>query len=95
MPKPRLVITGLAGVQAGTQLVWAMAMVTIGRQPSHTLRFAIDPGVSRNHAIILWNGKGWTINALDSQKGTFVNDRLIKPGNVTMLKSGDVIKVGR
>jgi adenylate cyclase len=52
----------------------------------------VDTMVSRNHCVILREGKGFVIKDLQSRNGTWVNGRRIK--NRRRIRSGDVIQVG-
>lgn len=52
-----------------------------------------DPGVSRVHAGLEWNGAGFTLRDLDSANGTYVNgQRLVE--SVRVLRDGDKITLG-
>jgi serine/threonine-protein kinase len=60
------------------------------------LRFDIrprDPEISRQHAMIAFDGVGFTLKDLGSANGTFVNERRIAEDYV--LRHGDIVRVGR
>jgi adenylate cyclase len=63
----------------------------IGRHEKCELRL-VDGMVSRNHSMILREGKRFLIKDLDSRNGTWVNGRRIK--NRRHVKAGDVFQVG-
>jgi two-component system, cell cycle response regulator len=49
--------------------------------------------VSRKHAMVSGDEKGFVLADLQSTNGTFVNDRMLK--SVRRLKHGDLVKIGR
>ena len=59
-----------------------------------------DRGVSRNHCLIDWKGKRWSITDLGSTNGTVVNGTILKKNarsgdlDSTMLSDGDEVEVG-
>lgn len=60
------------------------------------LRFDIrprDPEISRQHAMITFDGVGFTLKDLGSANGSFVNER--KLADDYLLKNGDIVRVGR
>lgn len=65
--------------------------ITLGRQEKSDLCL-VDGMVSRNHCIILREGKRYVIKDLDSRNGTWINGRKIK--NRRSIREGDVIQVG-
>ncbi len=64
---------------------------TVGRHDKCDLCL-VDTMVSRNHCIILREGKGFVVKDLESRNGTWVNGRRIK--NRRRIKDGDVVQVG-
>ena len=60
---------------------------TIGRIAGNDIIYP-NPGVSRDHARIHWNGASWSIIDLDSTNGTFVNGKKITNES---LRVGDII----
>lgn len=64
---------------------------TIGRHERCDLCL-VDSMVSRNHCLILNEGKRFVIKDLDSRNGTWINGRRIK--NRRHVRGGDVIQVG-
>jgi adenylate cyclase len=63
----------------------------VGRHEKCDLRL-VDSMVSRNHCLILIEGKRFVVKDLESRNGTWVNGRRIK--NRRHLKSGDIIQIG-
>jgi hypothetical protein len=49
---------------------------------------------SRQHARVIFDDKGLSIEDLGSQNGTFVNRARIFPGQIRPLESGDVVQIG-
>jgi len=72
--------------------------IPLGHEPTVIGRSArcdvqIDQeSVSRNHCRLAYNGRGYSVEDLDSTNGTYVNDDLIQTID---LRDGDQIKVGR
>lgn len=64
---------------------------SVGRHESSDLRL-LDSMVSRNHCIIIREGKRFVLKDLDSRNGSWVNGRRIK--NRRTIKHGDIIQVG-
>ncbi|PYQ55432.1 MAG: hypothetical protein DMF78_02070 [Acidobacteria bacterium] len=67
------------------------AGVVLGREGSAAVAIPLD-GVSREHARIEWDGKGWEIEDLKSTNGTFVNGERVSRERLQHL---DVISLGR
>jgi hypothetical protein len=49
---------------------------------------------SRQHARVIFDDKGLSIEDLGSQNGTFVNRARIFPGQLRPLENGDVVQIG-
>jgi pSer/pThr/pTyr-binding forkhead associated (FHA) protein len=49
---------------------------------------------SRQHARVIFDDKGLSIEDLGSQNGTFVNRARIFPGQIRPLENGDVVQIG-
>ena len=54
----------------------------------------LDAGVSRRHALLLYEGDAWLVMDLDSTNGTFVNGQELAPKTRTPLNDGDKIEFG-
>jgi pSer/pThr/pTyr-binding forkhead associated (FHA) protein len=50
--------------------------------------------VSRNHAMMNWDGETWLISGLNSRYGTYVNDQRVEGNAALVVKSGDQIRIG-
>jgi pSer/pThr/pTyr-binding forkhead associated (FHA) protein len=53
-----------------------------------------DAGVSRRHAIISPNSKGYILEDLGSANGTFINGRRLAPQSSEPISHGDELKFG-
>ena len=62
--------------------------VTIGREPDNAIVIN-DSMVSRYHAVVEWDGKGFTVRDRGSRNGTFVNGRRVR--RKRRLRPGDEI----
>lgn len=56
---------------------------------------AIEAGVSRLHARLVYTDEGWVVEDLDSTNGTSVNMHPLKARERLRVRSGDVIRCGR
>ena len=68
--------------------------IYIGRGAANGISIKDDPLVSRKHAIIEKTGECYIIKDLGSINGTYVNNNPV-PADGVVLKSGDVIRVGK
>lgn len=75
----------------GTQVRYSLsvARLTVGRNGDIALR---EPSVSRDHAVLVWNGDVWKVTDLGSRNGTFVNGVSVQR---KFIVPGDVIRFGR
>jgi hypothetical protein len=69
-----------------------LQLTRIGRDAHNDVVFD-DTFVSSEHARILWNGRTWTLQDLDSTNGTKLNGKPIK--KAVPLRPGDTIELGR
>jgi hypothetical protein len=67
--------------------------VTIGRSPDNQIVLN-DPQASSHHAEVHADGTGHIITDLGSSNGTFVNSQRLAPNVPSMLRPGDVIRIG-
>lgn len=80
------------GFRAGRELLLAKDETTIGRAEGCDLGLFGDNSIERLHARILLKNNRYLLADADTPGGTFLNEeRISKP---TLLKSGDVIRVG-
>jgi serine/threonine-protein kinase len=52
-------------------------------------------GVSRQHARMVREANGWSIEDLSSTNGTYVNDEAVPPSQPAPLKDGDTVRCGQ
>lgn len=68
---------------------------TLGRKRGASVQLDYDPFVSQEHARVVRDADGWSVEDLPGSKnGTFVNFRPVPAGR-TRLRAGDVLGVGR
>jgi len=88
----RYQLRGNGGPVANQVIELAEHDMTLGRDLSNDIVVS-DSEVSRNHARLIWQGDGYTIQDLRSTNGTWVN------GNSAMraarLTAGDMVAVGK
>ena len=65
-------------------------LVSLGRGTANDIRVN-DPGMSRRHAELLWNGELWMVRDCGSTNGTYLNG---EPVTQHILIDGDVIECG-
>lgn len=70
------------------------ARIVIGRSPGSDVRLP-DPSVSQRHATIRANGSEYTIVDEGSTNGTWVGGVKLAQGTPRVVKSGDLVRVGR
>jgi pSer/pThr/pTyr-binding forkhead associated (FHA) protein len=96
MPGPqrraRLVVCN--GDREGTHFVLGADETLIGRNPGTGITLPDDDGVSREHALILYDEESdsYSLEDLQSTNGTRVNGKRVR--SVT-LSDGDELRVGR
>jgi hypothetical protein len=56
---------------------------------------AQDAGVSRRHLKIRHSGNKWMVEDLNSVNGTFLNRQRLAPAQLTQLKHGDELRLGK
>lgn len=87
--KPPIARLHLAGEE---YLLYQGQQVRLGRANENDL-LLLDPKISRNHAVIEWNGSGFNLRDLGSVNGTFVNGERI--ASTRLLHDGDEITLSR
>lgn len=83
MDFPCYALTGVCPDGTSVRFMLAGDRLTVGR---HGLLSLQDPSVSRDHAVMTWNGDAWRVTDVGSKNGTFVNGvavqrKLIVPGD--------------
>lgn len=75
----------------GTQVRYLLssAKLTVGRHGDIVLR---EPSVSRDHAVLTWNGDAWKVTDVGSRNGTYVNGVGVQR---KFILPGDEVKFGR
>lgn len=87
--KPALLIVK-EGVEPGRQYAVETDETLIGRHPNTDITL-VDKGVSREHAVILWEEDGYAIEDLQSTNGICVNGKRVRS---SPLNSGDELRIG-
>jgi two-component system cell cycle response regulator len=86
----RHLLVGVHGPAMG-QVVQVMgAVFAVGRRPNSELCLR-DSGVSRQHALLRWNGSGYDLEDQSSGNGTYVNGERCTSQR---LRDGDVVQFG-
>lgn len=67
----------------------------VGRDARDDVPLTYDPFASVRHAMLKREGDVWKLTDLRSTNGTSVNFVPLAPGEATVVRSGDVITVGR
>ncbi len=86
----RAAIVILSGDRAGTEHELDRAQLTLGRGPDTDLCID-DEAVSREHAILEFDGRGFRIRDLGSMNGLLLNGGEVR---VSELKNGDRFELG-
>jgi VWFA-related protein len=66
---------------------------SIGRSGS-SMNFVNDKTISRNHALITYDGSNFYVEDQGSGNGTFVDEQRLNPSQKMMLRDGSIIRVG-
>ena len=83
------VLVGECPLGTQVRILLSAAKMTVGRHGDIVLR---EPSVSRDHAVLIWNGDVWKVTDVGSRNGTFVNGVSVQR---KFIVPGDVIKFGR
>ena len=86
----RVMIVSLTGDQAGTEYALDRPCVTMGRGPDTDLTFD-DEAMSKEHAVLEFDGTGFRVRDLGSMNGLLLNGSEIR---VAELKNGDRFELG-
>lgn len=68
-----------------------LTVSTLGRDEGNDVVLE-DDFVSSDHARLLWNGRGWVLQDLNSTNGTYVNGKKVKKSAV--VRPGDTLQFG-
>src|SRR5688500_7024516 len=82
-------LLGLEGSVKGRVYQLSTGTFVIGRVETNDLPLS-DPGISREHAKIAFDGDSYAVSDLESRNGTFVNG---KPVRNARLQEGDVLRI--
>jgi hypothetical protein len=91
-PSQAATLTCLTGLDTGRVFPLAGATTDIGRGTGVDLPIR-DRTVSRAHARVCWDGTTYTVAALSSHNGLYVNGRKVK--HPLPLAKGDVLELGQ
>ncbi len=78
----------------GARSLLQQGETTVGRSHENVIALDQDNQVSRQHAVIYWDGRQCTVTDLGSSNGTFVNGQRLAPHTPTPLQSGDRVRFG-
>ena len=88
----QIVITFMSGADDGKQAMFEQPPITIGRLSTHLLSIPNDTFVSRSHAKIDRDERGYFLEDRQSRNGTYLCDQKIS-GSAALV-SGDLFRVG-
>ncbi len=92
--KDHLVAEGRAKVEKSAGSYQLLGdQITVGRAQGQDIQFD-DNNVSRQHALLTKNKRGYSIVDMGSSNGTFVGSNRLVPRVVTELTHGDVLRFG-
>ncbi|MCB0344847.1 MAG: FHA domain-containing protein, partial [Bdellovibrionales bacterium] len=66
--------------------------ISIGREPENSVQVDSD-ALSRRHGYLFNAGSQWIFCDLDSTNGSWVNSVKVEPGQLRLLRSGDVLQL--
>ena len=89
MPLSKLELVGECPSGVQVRFLLSAVKMTVGRHGDIVLR---EPSVSRDHAVLIWNGDVWQVMDAGSRNGTFVNGVSVQR---KFIVPGDAIKFGR
>jgi Tol biopolymer transport system component len=83
-------LEGTSGEVVGREFKLIKGETNVGRGKESQIQI-LDPGASRQHAVIRFSTGGCVIEDLGSTRGTYVNDEIVQSAE---LKDGDTITIG-
>lgn len=84
-----LVLTGECPFGTTVRFLLTGEALTVGRHGDIALQ---ETSVSREHAVLTWNGDAWRVTDVGSRNGTFVNGVSVQR---KLIVPGDVVRFGR
>jgi hypothetical protein len=96
MTGPRLVVTGAPIPLTKDNVLIGRAKPGVTPVPDVDLvpHGGDQMGVSRQHARIVRGSDGWGVEDLKSTNGTFLNGKLVPPGQQVRIRTGDIVRFG-
>jgi pSer/pThr/pTyr-binding forkhead associated (FHA) protein len=82
----------LGGPEDGRTFPLREAPVTVGRAPENAIVLALDPSVSRRHAVFERDGDQWTVRDVGSTHGTTVDGAPVRAR--VPLRDGSILVLG-
>jgi pSer/pThr/pTyr-binding forkhead associated (FHA) protein len=89
-----IVVRSAEGKSAPPRITFDAPRIVIGRGPACEVRLP-DPSVSHRHASIRQRGADYIVMDEGSTNGTFVGPVRLSPQAPRVLRSGDLVRVGR
>jgi len=83
-------LEGISGEEVGREFKLIEEETIVGRGKESQIQI-LDPGASRQHAVIRFSNGGCVIEDLGSTRGTYLNGEIIQSAE---LKDGDTITIG-
>lgn len=97
---PQIAIALMSGPKDGDVLAFETLLnaddeteITIGRREGCDVCLSYDSQVSREHAVVMFDGDTFWLEDLDSTNGTFINDQRIE--GRAPIAPGKLFRIGR
>lgn len=97
---PEIAIALMSGPQDGDVLTFETLLdpdrpteITIGRREGCDVCLSYDSQVSREHAVVIYDGETFWLQDTDSTNGTFIEEERIETR--TPIKPGQLFRIGR
>ena len=97
---PEIAIALMSGPKDGDVLTFDTLLdsgrpteITIGRREGCDVCLSYDSQVSREHAVVIYDGETFWVEDLDSTNGTFIDDERIEGREVIV--PGKLFRIGR
>lgn len=92
LQQPR-VIAQLHRKRTGRQIELSGNKFRIGKDAGADISIQDNKAVSRNHAMICYNGAEFTLRDENSTNHTYLNGKMLEPGQEEVLRDGDKIRL--